>query len=108
MKRILLDEHLDHLLKNLFSIEVDVRTVNDEGWSGKKNGELLRLANRTFDVFVTMDKNLEHQQNLEGLNLSVVVIRASNNAYSTVAPLMIKVEEATKKIQKGEIIHITG
>ena len=57
MKRILLDEHLDHLLKELFSAEVEVRTVSEEGWSGKKNGELLRLANQTFDVFVTMDKN---------------------------------------------------
>lgn len=108
MKRILLDEHLDHLLKELFSAEVDVRTVSEEGWNGKKNGELLRLANRTFDVFVTMDKNLERQQNLQGLRLSIIVVRARNNAYSTVAPLMSKVDEATKKIQEGEVVHISS
>ncbi len=108
MKRILLDEHFDHLLKDLFSAQVDARTVNEEGWSGKKNGELLQLANKTFDVFVTMDKNLEHQQNLQGLRLAIVVVRARSNAYSTVAPLIRRVEDAAKKIQEGGLTYIEG
>jgi predicted nuclease of predicted toxin-antitoxin system len=59
MKRILLDENIDQLLKGLFTTEFEVKTVREQGWTSKKNGELLRLAEQEFDVFVTMDKNLD-------------------------------------------------
>ena len=36
-----------------------------------KNGELLNLASQEFDVFVTADQNLEHQQNIAALRLAV-------------------------------------
>ena len=84
------------------------RPVREQGWNGKKNGELLKLTEQEFDVFVTMDKNLEYQQNLSVLNLAVVVMRAHSNAYSVVAPLMPKVNEALKQIKAGELVHIAG
>ena len=37
------------------------------GWSGTKNGKVLALAGAAFDAFVTVDKNLPHQQNLASL-----------------------------------------
>lgn len=108
MKRILLDENIDSLLKALFAAEFEVMTVRERGWNGKKNGELLRLAEKEFDVFITMDKNLTHQQNLKALDLSVVVLQARSNAYPVVAPLMSKVNEALQVVQAGEVVHIKG
>ncbi len=56
--RLLLDESLPRrLAQRLTAAEVD--TVFDRGWSGLKNGELLRTAEREYDVFVTADQNLE-------------------------------------------------
>lgn len=106
MKRILRDENIDRLLKGLFAAEFEVMTVRGRGWNGKKNGEVLRLAEQEFDVFITTDKNLEHQQNLSTLNLAVLVLRARSNAYPIVAPLMSKVNEAVRAIQPGEVVHI--
>jgi hypothetical protein len=49
-----------------------VRSVVQEGWRGKKNGELLRLAAEHFDVFVTTDQNLPFQQTISKLPLGVI------------------------------------
>ncbi len=58
--RILLDENMDRKLRDAFKAEHDVTTVRDQGWSGKKNGDLLRAAEAEFDVLVTLDKNRQH------------------------------------------------
>ncbi len=105
--RVLLDENVDGLLASLFDAEFEVRTVRARGWNGKKNGELLRLAEREFDAFATMDKNLEHQQNLSVLDIGVVVLRARSNAYSVVAPIMPEVNEALRTIRPGDIVHVS-
>jgi len=62
--RILRDENIDRLFKALFAPEFEVMTVSERGWEGKANGDLLRFAEREFDALVTMDRNLECQQNL--------------------------------------------
>ena len=61
--RVLLDECLPRRLGRVLT-GCDVRTVPEAGWAGKQNGELLQLASASFDVFVTMDRNLQYQQNL--------------------------------------------
>ena len=58
--RVLLDENIDRFLKARFAPDMDVLTVSEQGWKGMKNGQLLRVAQHEFDVFVTMDKGLEH------------------------------------------------
>lgn len=58
------------------------------GWAGIKNGELLRRANTKFDVLVTMDKGVYHQQNLAGLTLIIVALRAKSNRLADTRPLM--------------------
>ena len=60
--KILLDESLPKSLTKEFKGHF-VSTVVGHGWSGKKNGELLRLAQKEFDVFLTADQNLQYQQN---------------------------------------------
>jgi hypothetical protein len=104
--RVLLDENIDRFLKGLFADKFEVMTVSDCGWQGKGNGELLRAAEREFDAFVTMDKNLEYQQNLRTLNLGVIALRARSNAYKVVAPLMPKVNEVLRSIQPGQVVYV--
>lgn len=106
--RVLLDENIDRLLKELFAADFDVVTVREQGWHGKANGELLRAAEQEFDAFVTMDRNLEHQQNLRALKLGVVVLQATSNAYSVVSPLMPKVNEALRSIRVGDVVHVAA
>lgn len=106
--RVLLDEHLDRKLKWRFDAGVDVVTVAERDWKGSKNGELLRLAQGEFDVFVTMDRNIEHQQKIKSLSLGIVILSAPTNRFRDVAPLIPTVNEVLKTIQPGEIIHVTG
>ena len=106
MKRLLLDENIDRMLKGLFDDDFEVVTIAERGWQGKKNGELLRLAAEEFDVFVTMDKNLQHQQNLGALDLAVVVIRAHSNAFAVVSKLMPKVNEAVRSAEVGVATYV--
>ena len=106
--RVLLDENMDRLLKDLFDDEFEVMTVRECGWKGKTNGVLLGVAEQEFDVLVTMDKNIEHQQNLSVLNLGIIVVRAWSNAYVAVAPLMPKVHAALRIVQPGQVIHVTA
>ena len=52
-----------------------VETAYERGWSTLENGELLRAAEAEgFDVFVTTDRNLQHQQNLSGRIIAIVVL----------------------------------
>src|SRR6185437_4705383 len=73
--KILLDESLPRKLRNDFGDEHDVWTVRDKGWLGKKNGELLKLMiDSSFELFITLDRNLPYQQNLDRLPLTICVL----------------------------------
>ena len=61
------------------------------GWSGVKNGKLLTLAASEFDVFLTMDSNLEYQQNLKTLPIAVLVMLAVSNRMEHLLPLVSNV-----------------
>ena len=88
--RILLDENLDWRLKR-FLPGHEVESVQLNGWAGVKNGKLLALAAETFDVFVTMDGNIQFQQNYAKLKLALVALRAPSNRLADTSPLMPKV-----------------
>lgn len=104
--RVLLDENVDRLLKERFDPEFTVLDVREHGWAGKTNGDLLRAAQREFDALITMDRNLEYQQNIRVLDLGIVVLRARSNAFSVVAPLMAEVNEVLRRIRPGEAVHV--
>ena len=70
--RIVLDENLPRPLNRIFGPEHRVSTVQGLGLAGTPNGALLRRLEGDHDVFVTADKNLRYQQNLEGRRLAVV------------------------------------
>ena len=72
--RVLIGECVPRQLKNWLAEAHDVATVFDAGWSGMKNGALLREANQCFDVLITADQNLYHQQSFAGLTISILVL----------------------------------
>ena len=66
--RLLLDECLPRRLRRELA-GYDVQTVPEMGWAGLKNGQLLHLDASHFDVFLTMDGSIEHQQNVSTLDI---------------------------------------
>ncbi len=103
--KVLLDECLPKKLKR--DIEADfVQTVPEAGWASKKNGELLRLAEVDFDVLLTNDQNIEHQQNLKNFNLAFVVLVAPTNDIADLQPLMPAANKALKIIRAGDVEYI--
>jgi hypothetical protein len=85
--RILLDESLPIELRSEIRGH-DIRHVREMRWSGLKNGELLRRAAASFDAFLTADQNLQYQQNLARLPVSVVVLGAQSNRIEQLHPLL--------------------
>ena len=105
--RILLDESLPRGLKGLLE-GLDVVTVPEQGWQSMKNGELLRRASDAFDVFVTADQNLEHQQDIASLPLAVVVLVAATNRLEAYQPLARKLGEAIRKARPGSVTRVAA
>ena len=104
--RILLDECLPRGLRRHLP-DHDVATVQGEGWAGTKNGALLRrAAEARFDVFVTIDRNLEFQQHLPGLGLAVVALRARSNDINDLAPLMSEVLALLPELRPGVLRRV--
>ena len=103
--RILIDECLPKKLK-LELPEHFVQTVPEAGWAGKQNGDLLSLAEIEFDVLLTNDQNMEHQQNLEQFDLAFVVLVAPTNDINELRPLMPAVNASLRDIKPGELRYI--
>lgn len=66
----------------------EVNTVQRAGWSGVGNGRVLALAATQFDVYLTMDGNLEFRQNLATLPVAVLVVEAVSNRMEDLVPLV--------------------
>ena len=87
--KILIDENLPLAFKESFGEHHEVFSARDMNWHGKKNGELLLLMIKAgFEGFVTMDKNLPHQQNLTNFPITIFVLWGSNNKLSTLQELV--------------------
>lgn len=102
---MLLDECLPKKLKRDLG-EHEARTVPEMGWAGIKNGALLRLAEANFDTFLTVDRNLEFQQNVSALNLGIVVLVAIDNDIDTLRPLMPRVLEVLSSVGKAQVVQV--
>ena len=83
--RVLLDECVPRRLCRELP-GYDVKTVAEMGWSGTKNGALLRLAAAEFDVFLTVDQGIQSQQNLPGIDLALVIVRVPSNDINDLRP----------------------
>jgi hypothetical protein len=89
--KLLLDENLPKRLKIDFP-DYHIFSVFDMGWSGIKNGKLLSLMiENGFNVLITFDKNLQHQQNFITYPITVLVISAHNNTYKELTKFSEKI-----------------
>ena len=103
--RILIDECLPKKLKAEL-VEHIVFTVPEKGWAGTKNGELLRKAEKEFDVWVTADQNIEFQQDLSRFDIAIVVLAAPRNQLEFLLPLIPQLHEVLQTIQPKQIVSI--
>ncbi|NCR10791.1 MAG: DUF433 domain-containing protein [Microcystis aeruginosa LG13-11] len=103
-----LDVFLDHFPsvskeQAIASLELAVKI----GWSGKKNGELLKLISQNgFTILLTTDQNLRYEQNLQQAGIAVIVLVAPTNKISDLLPLMPDVRNVLNTIATGEFIEI--
>jgi predicted nuclease of predicted toxin-antitoxin system len=104
--RILLDEQLPRQLVREISGHL-IRTVQQQGWAGLGNGELLRRAAAAgFEIFVTADQSLQFQQNLSGSPIGVIVLVAPSNALEDLIPLVPALLQAVAEVTPGEIRRV--
>lgn len=103
--RVLLDEQLPVELATEFAGH-EVQTVTGIGWQGLTNGEVLRQARTQFEAFVTMDRNLEFQQNVSAAGLGVVLIHARSNRMHDLRPLVPEILRALEGIRAGELRRV--
>ena len=102
--RLLFDQGTPAPLRNLLP-EHSVDTLAEKGWSDKDNGELLDLAEREgYEVLVTTDQNLRHQQNLAARQIGVVVLLAT--AWSKVRLRASEIGQAVSAARPGEVIEV--
>jgi len=104
--RILLDECLNWRLARGLPGH-SVTSVQRMGWSGVKNGELLALAEKQFDLFITGDRNLSFQQNLRHTSLSIVVLAGESTQFDYTFPLMADVLRLLPTLQPGTLHTIS-
>jgi len=98
--KVLLDECVDQRFRNELKGH-DVTTVQEAGWAGKKNGELLTLAATKYEVFITVDRNLSFQQNLPNLNIAVLVLISHTNRLADLKMLTAAVKAELSELKPG-------
>jgi hypothetical protein len=103
--RILLDENFPADFAALL-VGHDASNVHSHGWAGIKNGELLRRAQGVCDVFVTLDRNIEFQQNVKILSFGIVVVRARSNRIADLSPHIPSILLAANEVGPGRIVMV--
>lgn len=104
--RILLDECVPRRLKKHFRSYGTVLTVVDAGLSGYTNGNLLRRITGHFDVFITVDKSIQHQQNLAAFDIAFVLLRAHSNDVVAIEPVLRRLFAKWSELQRGVLLSI--
>lgn len=103
--KVLIDENLPRKLAGHL-IGHACRTVAECGWAGKKNGELLSLAESEFDVLLSLDKNIRYQQDLKSARIAIVIVRARSNRIQDLLPVIPDCLAALQNVQPGQIVRV--
>jgi len=105
--KVLVDECAPKALKRFLTNQGHkCLTVQEAGWCGKQNGELLTLAETEFEVLVTVDTNLRYQQNLKGRGIAIVILHSSSNRLEHLRQYFPACGLALATIKPGEIVRI--
>ena len=103
--RILLDHCVDRRLARSFPSH-QVKTAAQMGWFRLRNGKLLSTGAGQFDVMLTVDQNLRHQQNLATLPLAVVVMVAPTIKLADLLPFVPGVEDVLKILKPCTLVEV--
>ena len=105
--KVLLDECAPKALKTFLRKHGhECLTVQEAGWSGKENGDLLALAESEFDVLLTVDTNLHYQQNLAGRRIAIVTLQCFSNRLDHLRLYFPACLSALEKIKPGQIVQV--
>ena len=105
--KILLDENVHHGFRNILSSH-DVFTVQFMGWSGVKNGQLLKMADGKFDVLITLDAGILYQNDFTDISLSVITLVSKNIKLEALLPLVPELIKTLSFIKPGQVVNITS
>jgi len=103
--KILLDHCLPRRLARAFPGHT-IRTTADQAWERLRNGKLLAAAAVEFDVFLTIDKNLKHEQDMAALPIAVIVIMAKSNRLVDLLPFVPAVEGELTRIKPKTLVEV--
>lgn len=104
--RVLLDECVPRKVQR-YIVDHECLTVPRAGFAGKKNGELLGLAEDAgFDVLLTVDKALPNQQSLTNRTICLLIIQARSNKLADLLPYLPACLEALHSIGPGQVVRI--
>lgn len=104
--KVLLDECIPRSFKRHL-LGHDCQTVPEAGWAGKKNGELLSLAEASdFDVFLTIDRGIEYQQNLSTRRIAIVLIKSRSSRLQDLLQHLQEILGALDLIKPGQLMQI--
>lgn len=103
--RILLDECVNSGVGKAFPGHI-VKTVSEIGWRGTEDGPLVEFAQTQFDVFLTIDRNLERQNDLKKFLLGFVVVRVRSNEIGSYLPIFSRIQEAALGVKSGEVVYV--
>lgn len=102
--RILFDQGTPAPLRRELA-DHQVVTAYEAGWSNLVNGQLLQAAESAFDAFVTTDKNLRYQQNLEGRRLAILVLPTTS--WPKIRDHAAEVRAALTSLKPGDFVELT-
>jgi len=103
--RILIDECVDPRVKLLFG-DHKVATVHEQGWDTLEDGPLLTVAQKEFDILVTIDGSLEFQQNLSKFQIGIIVAHVPKNQIAHYRVIHKDLLAAVDKVRPGEALHV--
>ena len=103
--RILIDACLPVQFKHQISWE-NVKTTRELGWHKMKNGDLLKIAEKEFDVLITMDKSIPNQQYLSKYRIGVIILRAKTNRLVDLLPFVSEIINQLSNVEPGVAIVI--
>jgi hypothetical protein len=107
---ILLDENVPKKLKYRFGENYTVNTTVEKGWASKTNGALMELLNESnCQYFITCDKGIAYQQNLDKINFTLIILVAASNDYEILLPLiLLTIQAIEKSTPDTKLIRIDG
>ncbi len=97
--KVLLDECVPWPMRKLL-VGHECTTAQQRGWGGIQNGELLRLAEGEFELFITSDHNIRYQQNLSGRRIPI--LQLSTNDLRRIQAAALLIQSAVAAIRPGE------